>query len=113
MKIMNAMDNKDRLAEQRQQRIQADIDKELKLQKKRDLDNKERRKERLELSTKKETAMQNARASVSQRVKEINQSAVGAWRTHVDEMKEKQKKQDMQLRERSEKMRNKFIEKNR
>lgn len=65
---MNTMDNKDKLEQLRQDKITAGIEREEKLQKKREAFTKERRKDRLEAQVKKEASMENARVSVSQRV---------------------------------------------
>lgn len=48
---------------------------------------KERNKERLESSLKKQTQQQSARESVTARVKELNSKAIKDYRAHIEDMR--------------------------
>ena len=97
-KIMNAMERQDQMSQQRQFKILQDIEKEEKAQKKRDMANKERRKERLESSLKKDTALKTARDSVSQRISQINSKAVKDYKSHLEDLRGRKQVKDEQSR---------------
>ena len=64
MRVMNALDNQDKLFQRRQQKILLDIEKEEKKQKQREKANKERKKERAEFFNKKLAAFDTCKKTI-------------------------------------------------